>query len=154
MDELKKMIKKFSQARDWEQFHAPKNLAMALSTEAAEILEIFQWKEASESLSEQEQENLRQEIGDVLIYLIELADKYQIDILEAARLKCGSMSRNTQLRRSKAGRINIQNTNDWNWKMAGDRFDISLRAGAAISCCQADLWQTLNLPGDISSGFC
>jgi dCTP diphosphatase len=87
MEELKQIIKDFSQARDWEQFHAPKNLAMALSTEAAEILEIFQWKEAAESLTEQELDNLRQEICDVLIYLIELADKYQIDILEAAKLK-------------------------------------------------------------------
>ena len=87
MEELKQIIKDFSQVRDWEQFHAPKNLAMALSTEAAEILEIFQWKEAAESLTEQELDNLRQEIGDVLIYLIELADKYQIDILEAAKLK-------------------------------------------------------------------
>ena len=87
MEELKQIIKDFSQARDWEQFHAPKNLAMALSTEAAEILEIYQWKEAAESLTEQELDNLRQEIGDILIYLIELADKYQIDILEAAKMK-------------------------------------------------------------------
>ena len=87
MEELKQIIKDFSQVRDWEQFHAPKNLAMALSTEAAEILEIFQWKETAESLTEKELDNLRQEIGDVLIYLIELADKYQIDILEAAKMK-------------------------------------------------------------------
>ena len=87
MDELIKEIKEFIQARDWEQFHAPKNLAMALSTEAAEILEIFQWKQPEEKLSNKEKESLKQEIGDTLIYLLELADKYEIDIVEAAKYK-------------------------------------------------------------------
>jgi len=71
--------------RDWEQYHAPKNLAMALSVEAAEIVEIFQWKKGDEPLSLAEQEHLRQEIGDVLVYLLELADKFEIDIIEAAK---------------------------------------------------------------------
>ena len=87
MQELKTQIKKFIQARDWEQYHAPKNLAMALSVEAAEIAEIFQWKKEDEALSPGEQEHLRQEIGDVLVYLIELADKFQIDVTQAAKDK-------------------------------------------------------------------
>ncbi len=87
MLELKTQIKKFIHERDWEQYHAPKNLAMALSVEAAEIVEIFQWKKAEDQLGEEEQEALRQEIGDVLIYLIELADKFEIDIVEAAKHK-------------------------------------------------------------------
>ena len=87
MQELKTQIKEFIQARDWEQYHAPKNLAMALSVEAAEIAEIFQWKKEDESLSPEEQEHLRQEIGDVLVYLIELADKFQIDVIQAAKDK-------------------------------------------------------------------
>jgi dCTP diphosphatase len=87
MEELKAYIKDFIQARDWEQYHAPKNLAMALSTEAAEILEIFQWKKAEEKLSEKELDALRQEIGDVLVYLIELADRFGIDIVRAAKEK-------------------------------------------------------------------
>ena len=87
MQELKRQIKDFIQARDWEQFHAPKNLAMALSVEAAEILEIFQWKEPDQPLTRDEQQHLREEIGDVLVYLLELADKYHIDILQAAKDK-------------------------------------------------------------------
>ncbi|MEE9599927.1 MAG: nucleotide pyrophosphohydrolase [Anaerolineales bacterium] len=87
MEELKIKIKKFINERDWEQYHAPKNLAMALSVEAAEIMEIFQWKETSVDLTDDEQEALRQEIGDVLVYLLELADKYNIDIIKAAKDK-------------------------------------------------------------------
>jgi len=87
MEELKIKIKKFIDERDWEQYHAPKNLAMALSVEAAEIMEIFQWKETSVDLTDDEQEALRQEIGDVLVYLLELADKYNIDIIKAAKDK-------------------------------------------------------------------
>ncbi len=87
METLKEEIKAFIQARDWEQFHAPKNLALALSVEAAEILEIFQWKGNDQPLTEREIEGLRQEIGDVLVYLLELADKYGIDIIQAARDK-------------------------------------------------------------------
>ena len=87
MEELKLRIKEFIRARDWEQYHAPKNLAMALSVEAAEIVEIFQWKKAGEPLSSAEQEHLAQEIGDVLVYLLELADKFDIDIVQAAKDK-------------------------------------------------------------------
>ncbi|RLC98855.1 MAG: nucleotide pyrophosphohydrolase [Chloroflexi bacterium] len=87
MEDLKIHIKEFIRARDWEQYHAPKNLAMAMSVEAAEILEIFQWKEGEESLTPDELESLRQEIGDVLVYLLELADKYGIDIIQAAKDK-------------------------------------------------------------------
>ena len=87
METLKEEIKAFIQARDWEQYHAPKNLALALSVEAAEILEIFQWKGNDQPLTKGEIESLRQEIGDVLVYLLELADKYGIDIIQAARDK-------------------------------------------------------------------
>ena len=87
MQELKVIIKEFINSRDWEQYHAPKNLAMALSVEAAEIVEIFQWKKADEPLSPAEQEHLRQEIGDVLVYLLELAEKFDIDIVNAAKEK-------------------------------------------------------------------
>lgn len=87
MEQLKTNIKDFIHERDWEQYHAPKNLAMALSVEAAEIVEIFQWKKPEDPLNKEEGEALRQEIGDVLIYLIELADKFEIDIIEAAKYK-------------------------------------------------------------------
>jgi len=87
MEELKQHIKDFIHVRDWEQYHAPKNLAMALSVEAAEIVEIFQWKKADEPLSPSEQEHLRQEISDVFVYLLELAEKFEIDIVQAAKEK-------------------------------------------------------------------
>ena len=87
MEKLKSAIKEFISERDWEQYHAPKNLAMALSVEVSEIVEIFQWKKPEDQLSEEEIEALRQEIGDVLVYLLELADKFEIDIVEAAKHK-------------------------------------------------------------------
>ena len=87
LDDLKHKIKSFICERDWEQFHAPKNLAVALSVEASELLEIFQWKENDEELTEKEQQALSHEIGDVLIYLLELADKFDIDPLQAAHHK-------------------------------------------------------------------
>lgn len=87
IETLKTNIKAFIHERDWEQYHDPKNLAMALSVEASEILEIYQWKAIGDPLSAGEREALKQEIGDVLIYLIELADKVGIDILAAAAEK-------------------------------------------------------------------
>lgn len=87
MQELNKKLKQFIHDRDWEQYHAPKNLAMALSVEVTEILEIFQWKETGENLSSRERTALEEEIGDVFIYLLELADKFQIDPVEAAHKK-------------------------------------------------------------------
>lgn len=87
MEDLKNNIKDFIQARDWEQYHAPKNLALALSVEVAEIVEIFQWKDSDQELTADEIDGLRQEIGDVLVYLLELAEKFQIDIVQAAKDK-------------------------------------------------------------------
>ena len=87
MEELRNQIKEFIRDRDWEQYHAPKNLALALSVEVAEIVEIFQWKKSDQELTADEIEGLRQEIGDVLVYLLELAEKYQIDIIQAAKDK-------------------------------------------------------------------
>ena len=89
MEELIKKLRKFSEERDWEQFHSPKNLSMALVVEASEILEILQW------LSEKESRNLdprtlsrvREEIGDVQIYIARLADQLGISPLEAAKEK-------------------------------------------------------------------
>jgi NTP pyrophosphatase (non-canonical NTP hydrolase) len=75
--------------RQWDQFHTPKNLAAALSVEAAELLECFQWltPEESESIAGSRLDAVRDEIGDVLIYLIRLSDRLDIDPLEAARQK-------------------------------------------------------------------
>jgi len=86
LDALRQHIREFAQARAWERYHTPKNLAMALTVEAAELLEPFQWltSEQSQNLTPEQHEAVRQEIADVLIYLARLADLLDIDLLEAA----------------------------------------------------------------------
>lgn len=86
LDTLRQHLRAFAAARAWERFHTPKNLAMALSVEAAELLEPFQWltPEQSQHLSPAQHEAVRQEIADVLIYLTRLADLLDIDLLQAA----------------------------------------------------------------------
>ncbi len=85
-NDLRASIRAFAQARDWEQFHTPKNLIMALSVETAELMEHFQWltPAQSSSLDAQTKAEVAQEIGDVLIYLTRLADVLGIDPLQAA----------------------------------------------------------------------
>lgn len=89
MDDLIHRLRVFAEERDWEQFHSPKNLAMALSVEAAEIVEIFQWmtEDQSKDLSAEKIRELKEEIGDVMIYLTKLADKFGINPLDAAKEK-------------------------------------------------------------------
>jgi dCTP diphosphatase len=89
LDSLRDELRVFSEARDWDQFHSPKNLAMALAGEAAEVLEVFQWltEEQSRTLDAKAHAAVSEEIGDVLLYLIRLGDKLGIDPLAAARRK-------------------------------------------------------------------
>jgi len=89
MQELARRLRRFARERDWEQFHSPKNLAMALSVEAAEIVELFQWLSEADSrnLDVAKRLELEEEIGDVLIYLVNLADKFDINPLDAAMKK-------------------------------------------------------------------
>jgi len=86
---LRDALRAFCAARDWHRFHTPKNLVMALSVEAAELLEHFQWATAEESLdlTAQKRAEVADEIADVLIYLTELADVLDIDPIAAAREK-------------------------------------------------------------------
>ncbi len=94
MDEIQRLaseIKKFADARDWEQFHTPKNLSMAVAGEAGELVAEFQWLTAEQSVrSKMSQDKLKDvelEIADVAIYLIRLADVLDIDISEVVRKK-------------------------------------------------------------------
>ncbi len=89
MEDLRAAIGAFIAERDWEQFHSPKNLAMALSVEVSEIVEHFQWltEDQSQDLSPEKLAKVREEIGDVTIYLTELAEKLGIDPVEAAKAK-------------------------------------------------------------------
>jgi len=87
--QLRNALRQFAAERDWDQFHSPKNLASALSVEAAELLERFQWLTEDESrhLPPAELAKVRQEMADVLNYLVRLADKLDVDLLDAARDK-------------------------------------------------------------------
>lgn len=82
-------LRAFAHARDWEQFHTPKNLAAALSVEAAELLEHFQWltEAQSQALSTDKRAEVAAEAADVFLYLLQLCDKLGIDLMEAARAK-------------------------------------------------------------------
>jgi dCTP diphosphatase len=86
LDALRDVLRQFAAERDWDQFHSPKNLAIALSVEAAELLEHFQWMPETESaaLAGDLKGRIREEVADVLLYLIRLADKLEIDLLTAA----------------------------------------------------------------------
>src|SRR5689334_4294811 len=86
---LRDRLRQFAAERDWDQFHSPKNLAAALSVEAAELLEPFQWlsEEQSRSLPPQSLEQVTQELADVFLYLIRLADQLNVDLVAAAARK-------------------------------------------------------------------
>ena len=86
---LRDALRQFAAARDWQQFHSPKNLAMAMIVEAAELVEHFQWltPEQSRSLAPEKLADVRDEVADTLIYLVELADALDIDLIAAARDK-------------------------------------------------------------------
>ncbi len=86
---LREALRDFAAARAWDQFHSPKNLAIALSVEAAELLEHFQWisEDNSARLSPEALAKVREELADVLLYLIRLADKLNVDLGAAARDK-------------------------------------------------------------------
>jgi len=89
VQELQTALRRFAEERDWGQFHTPKNLAASLSIEAAEVLEHFQWltDEQSQNLSPEQRDKVALEIADVLLYLLQLADKLQIDPVAAAKNK-------------------------------------------------------------------
>lgn len=86
LNHLSQCLQQFADERDWEQFHSPKNLAMALAVEAAELMEHFQWMTELESAkpSHKKLQQIQEEIGDVLIYLTRFADKLGLDPLDAA----------------------------------------------------------------------
>lgn len=87
--QLRDALREFARQREWDQFHSPKNLASALSVEAAELLEHFQWltEEQSRSLAPEQRQAVGEELADVLLYLIRLADKLDLDLIAAARAK-------------------------------------------------------------------
>jgi dCTP diphosphatase len=89
LDDLKQRLRQFARERDWEQFHSPKNLSMALIVEAAELVEHFQWltQEQSQNLPPDTLRKVEQEMADVFIYLTRMADLLGVDLMDAARRK-------------------------------------------------------------------
>ncbi|MEM8867072.1 MAG: nucleotide pyrophosphohydrolase [Verrucomicrobiota bacterium] len=97
LDEIKARVLAFAQERDWEQFHSPKNLSMAISAEAAELMEHFLWQSSEQSRSDIETEKLRakveEELADIFIYAIEFANVSGMDIASIIEAK---MARNAE----------------------------------------------------------
>ncbi len=89
LEALRDALRQFAADRDWDQFHSPKNLASALSVEAAELLEHFQWltEEQSKGLSSEAKLRVADEMADVLVYLVRLADKLDVNLIDIARSK-------------------------------------------------------------------
>lgn len=89
LEALRSRLRAFAEEREWERFHSPKNLSMALIKEAAELLEHFQWlsEQQSRRLDEQALKEVSLEMADVLIYLVRLADVLEVDLMAAAREK-------------------------------------------------------------------
>ena len=86
---LRDALRVFAAERDWDQFHSPRNLATALAVEAAELLEPFQWltDEQSRTLPPEARAAVAEELADVLLYLVRLADRLDVDLEQAARAK-------------------------------------------------------------------
>lgn len=91
MEEIRRMQAEFTDERDWNQFHQPRNLLLAMVGEVGEVSELFQWRgEVAEGLpgwTESEREQLEHELSDVLIYLLELAEKCRVDLPQAVLRK-------------------------------------------------------------------
>jgi len=106
IEALQTALREFAREREWEQFHSPKNLAAALSVEAAELLEHFQWLTEAQSreLSGDKRGQVAEELADVLIYVLQLADKLGIDPVDAAWWKMEANGRKYPVERAK-GRI-------------------------------------------------
>ena len=108
VEQLRKRLREFARARDWEQFHSPKNLAMALSVEVAELVEHFQWLTEAQSheISDKVREEVAMEIADVFIYLLRLADQLGIDPMQSAtrKIEINEQRYPVELSRGKAGR--------------------------------------------------
>ncbi len=113
LERLKTRLREFAAQRDWEQFHSPKNLSMALIGEAAELVEIFQWLSEQESrgLAPEALDSARMELADILIYTIRLADQLGVDLARAAwdKIELNEQRYPVELVRGKAKRASEYN---------------------------------------------
>lgn len=104
VEEIQARLRDFATERDWEQFHTPKNLAMALTIEASELMELFQWLTPEESgrvMDGDHSEAVRDEVADVMIYLLRLADVLNVDLGEAVDHKLAKNGERYTVERSR-----------------------------------------------------
>jgi len=85
LEDLVQEVKEFRDERNWKKYHTPKNLALSISIEAAELLELFQWKE--DSMKNIERERLEEEMADIMIYLLALSEITDVDLKKAVKTK-------------------------------------------------------------------
>ncbi len=103
MDDLIKEINEFRDERDWRQFHNAKDLALSVSLEASELLENFQWKTSEEAIAD-DLENIKDEIADVMIYSLMLADDLGLSVEEIIRKKLKKNGEKYTIEKSKGNR--------------------------------------------------
>jgi dCTP diphosphatase len=103
LEDLRRRMAKFAAERDWDQFHNPKNLAMALAGEAGELMEHFQWLtlEQAARLPKAAREEVALECADVLLYLLRLCDKLDIDLAQATRRKLALNAKKYPVRKAR-----------------------------------------------------
>ena len=91
LESLRDVLRDFAKDRDWDQYHTPKNLSMALIAEAAELIEHFQWVKGEQShvLDDKTRSSVEEELADILIYLVRISDKLDIDLYAAVKRKIG-----------------------------------------------------------------
>jgi NTP pyrophosphatase (non-canonical NTP hydrolase) len=89
LESLRDRLREFAQEREWDQYHTPKNLSMALVAEAAELIEHFQWVDGDTShlLEDKTRQSVEEELADILIYLVRISDKLNVDLYEAVERK-------------------------------------------------------------------
>ena len=106
LKKIKDELKKFSKERDWEKFHTPKNLAMALTVEVSELLEIFQWSlDGGQDVLKNSKEEIESEIADIFNYLVKLIDLLDIDLEKIALKKINLNSKKYPIKKSKGNSL-------------------------------------------------
>lgn len=103
IQKIETILKKISHERDWDKFHSPKNLSMALSKEASELLEIFQWltEEESYNLSVNKNNHVKEEVADIFIYLLRICIKFNINLEEVTYQKLEKFEKQYPVEKSK-----------------------------------------------------
>tara|TARA_B100000963_G_C22338390_1_gene541809 strand:- start:276 stop:632 length:357 start_codon:yes stop_codon:yes gene_type:complete len=116
LDKIKRALKKFTEERDWEQFHNPKNLSIALSVEASELLEIFQWSNdggLSEIKDLKKRKEIEKEIADIFNYLVKLVDILDIDLEKVALEKIKENAKKYPIKESKGKSTKYTDFNEY-----------------------------------------